>query len=74
MNEDEEPKIYGTATVTFGDKPAAAIAAVAIRETVELFKHIDETTATRIKEDMYVDDVATGAQSVVKLLNSWKPT
>ena len=63
MNKDEEPKIYGTETVTFGDRPAATIATVA-KETVQLFKYIDETVATRIKEDMYVNDVATGAGSV----------
>ena len=52
MNRDEEPKVYGTETVMFGDKPAAAIAAIAIRATVDLYKRIDETAASRIKEDM----------------------
>ena len=64
MNRDEEPKIYGTETVMFGDKSAAAIAAIAVRENVELYKHIDEKAASKIKDDMYLDDVATGDDSI----------
>ena len=59
--ETEQPiKTYGTETVTFGDKPAAAISAVAIQETAEAFKHIDKNAANKLKDEMYVDDIVTG--------------
>ena len=67
MKLDEEPKTYGTETVAFGDRPSAAITTVAIRETAELYKHIDETAAQKIKEDMYVDDIATGASTTAEV-------
>ena len=50
--------------MTFGDKPAAAISAIALRETAELYKHINEEAAAKIKDDMYVDDIATGAANM----------
>ena len=60
MKLDEDPKTYGTETVAFGDRPAAAITTVALKETAELYKYIDNSAAEKIKEDMYVDDIATG--------------
>ena len=60
MDTNTEPKTYGTETVMFGDKPAAAIAAIALKQTAELHSHIDEGATAKIKDDMYVDDVATG--------------
>ena len=41
-----------------------AIAAIAIREAVELYKHIDVKATSKIKEYMHVDDVATGDDSI----------
>ena len=64
MDTTREPDTYGTETVTFGDKPAAAISAIALRETAELYKHINEEAAAKIKDDMYVDDIATGAANM----------
>ena len=64
MQIDEKPKVYGPNTVMFGDKPAAAISSVAIQETSETFKHYDEVVAEVIKKDMYVDDLATGTDSI----------
>lgn len=67
MKSNEKPKTYTTETMMFGDKPAAAISAIALKETAELYKYIDEEAATKIKEDMYVDDIATGDSSVEKV-------
>ena len=64
MKGDQEPQTYGIETVTFGDRPAATIAAVALKETAEIFKHIDEDAAQKIKDDTYVDDLLTGADNV----------
>ena len=64
MNTDEEPKTYGITRVMFGDKPAAAISSVAIQETAETFRHIDEIAADKLKNNTYVDDITTGADTV----------
>ena len=64
MDLESEVKTYGSETLAFGDKPAAAISATALKETAELYKHIDNEAATKIKEDMYVDDIATGADTI----------
>ena len=66
MKLDETPKIYGTEVVQFGDKCAAAITTVAMRETAHLFKHIDEEAADKILHESYVDDFATGAEDTAK--------
>ena len=63
MKTDEEPKTYGTQVVAFGDRPAAAITTVAIQETADLYSHIDQEASKKIKDDMYVDDLATGAST-----------
>ena len=63
MKCDQEPQTYGIETVTFGDRPAATIAAVALKETAEIHKHIDENAAQKIKDDTYVDDLLSGDEN-----------
>ena len=63
MKLDEEPKTYGPLVVMFGDKCAPAITSAAIRETADLYSHIDKVAAEKIKDDMYVDDMATGGDN-----------
>ena len=60
MNEEDSWRTFGVAKVMFGDRPAATITSVAIRETAELYKHINQEAAQKIKDDTYVDDVTTG--------------
>ena len=62
-NALDDFKTYGIQRVMFGDKPAAAISSAAIQETADLYKHIDEESAEKIKRDTYVDDITTGADS-----------
>ena len=59
-NSNEEWRIFGFNTVSFGDRPAAAFLEIAIRRTASLNQHIDPLAATRITEDRYVDDLSTG--------------
>ena len=61
LDLSQEPKIYTTECVQFGDSPAAAITAIAIKETANSYQHIDPDAADKIKNDSYVDDFATGA-------------
>ena len=59
----DQPMIsYGTNVVQFGDKPAAAIASVALRKTATLYQEIHEEAAKKIMKDSYVDDIATGVE------------
>ena len=44
----------------FADRPAAVVTAVAIRQTAEIHKTINEEAAEKIINDTYVDDVTTG--------------
>ena len=53
-------RTFGVNRVMFGDRPAAVITAVAIRQTAEIHKSINEEAAEKIINDTYVDDVTTG--------------
>ena len=57
---DKEFQTFGVDRVMFGDKPAAAVTSVAIRETATTYKDINEEAAQKIIDDTYVDDVTTG--------------
>ena len=67
FNTDEPVKVYGPTTVMFGDRPAAAITSIAIKETAEIFKHVDELSAQMIQQDLYVDDLASGVEDLPTL-------
>jgi hypothetical protein len=60
---DDKPKVFKTNTVNFGDKAAGCIAVTAVRETADLYKHIDNDAADQLKHDSYVDDTASGADT-----------
>ena len=60
MKTSEKVKVYGPETVMFGDRPAAAITSVAIRQTAEIYKHVDELSAQMLQTDLYVDDLTSG--------------
>ena len=64
LKTDEKPKVYGPTRVMFGDRPAAAISAHCIRETADIYKHIDEQASELIKNDTYVDDLTSGADTI----------
>merc|ERR1712208_256279 len=60
LNTNEQFKTFGVNRVMFGDRPAAAITSLAIRETAEIHKDINERAADIIKNDTYVDDITSG--------------
>jgi recombinational DNA repair ATPase RecF len=43
--------------VSFGDKPAGAIASLALRKTAEMYAEISPSAAKTITENSYVDDI-----------------
>ena len=67
-DENVPPKIYSTQTVNFGDKPAGCIALTSLRQTADLYQHIDVEAAEKLKKCNYVDDVATGAEDKARAL------
>ena len=56
-------RIFGYCTVSFGDRPAAALLEIVIKKTAERFWEIDPEAAFKIMMDRYVDDFATGGYS-----------
>lgn len=63
-NPTDEFSTYGITRAMFGDKPAAAITAEAIKQTARIYQHIDEEASQKIQEDTYVDDTVTGADTM----------
>ena len=60
----EEWRTFGFECVSFGDRPAAAILEVSLREIAERFKHIDPEAALLMLIDRFVDDMPTGHNSI----------
>ena len=61
--EEQEPQIYTTETINFGDKAAGAVAMTALRQTADLYRNVDGEAAEKLKRDAYVDDITSGADS-----------
>ena len=57
---DENWRHFGYATVSFGDKPAGVYLDIVINQAADRFHFIDPEAAEKIKNDRYVDDIATG--------------
>ena len=59
----EKPDEYMLTTVTFGDRPAPTIAALALKKTAGLSQDIFPEAAQIIKENAYVDDIGDSFKS-----------
>ena len=57
LEEWKEPVVYKMTCVSFGDKPAGAIAALALRKTAELSAKEFPIAAETISKNAYVDDI-----------------
>ena len=57
MDTSKDPEIYKMNKVSFGDKPAGAIAILALRKTAEMFVQNYPYASDIIKNDSYVDDI-----------------
>ena len=69
LDPTQRIRVYGTNTVAFGDRPAAAISTVAVRKTAELYRNINPKAAEKIIHDIYVDDTTTGDEDIESLEN-----
>ena len=57
MEKGREPDIYKINRVSFGDKPAGAIAILALKKTAETFGQSFREASNIIKKYSYVDDI-----------------
>ena len=69
LEKTENVKTYGIETVTFGDRPAAAIATVAIQNTANVFGHLNQKAAEKIMKDSCVDDIVTEEEDVESMIS-----
>jgi len=63
MQENRKPTTYVMSAVSFGDKPAGAIASLALRKTAQLHAHISPIAAKTITENSYVDDIVDSVEN-----------
>ena len=61
---DREPDIYVKTVLTFGDRPAPAMATTAMRKTASLKKDTKPRAAEPIVKNAYVDDICDSACTV----------
>ncbi|XP_063955361.1 uncharacterized protein LOC135154088 [Lytechinus pictus] len=66
LNVKQEPDVYVKKVVTFGDKPAPAMAQIALRRTAEEGRSAYPEAASVIERDTYMDDICTSVSTVEK--------
>ena len=57
LDTEKEPDVYVKTVVTFGDKPAPAMAQIALQSTAEEGEQKFPEAARVIKENTYMDDI-----------------
>ena len=64
MMTDNEPDTYAITVVNFWDKPSAAIALTALRKTADIGERISIKAKDVIKDDSYIDNIITTADTI----------
>ena len=64
METNREPDVYVKTVLTFGDKPAPAIAQIALRKTADQAKSSYPEAAQVLKNNTYMDDICDSVHSV----------
>ncbi|XP_068675312.1 uncharacterized protein [Montipora foliosa] len=57
LQTDREPDVYVTTVLTFGDKPAPAMAQIALRKTADEARKDFPEAAQVLKDNTYMDDI-----------------
>ena len=60
---DASFKMFTTETINFGDRAAGCVAMTCVRQTADLYQNVDPDAAEKLKSDIYVDDVSSGADT-----------
>ena len=61
---DREPDVYVKTVLTFGDKPAPAMAQIALRKTAQLNKEEYSQAAEVLTNNVYMDDICESVDTV----------
>ena len=64
METNREPDIYVRTVLTFGDKPAPAMAQIALRKTADQAKSLYPEAAQVLKDNTYMDDICDSVRTV----------
>lgn len=64
MKTDREPDTYVKTVLTFRDKPAPAMAEIALRKTAEEGQSLSPHTAKTLKNNSYMDDILESIHTV----------
>ena len=64
METERPPDVYVKTVLTFGDKPAPAMAQIALRKTAEEGEELHPEAAKVLKEDVYMDDICHSENTV----------
>ena len=66
METEREPDVYVKTVLTFGDKPAPAMAQIALRKTAEENKKDYPEAAEVLSKNSYMDDICGSVDTVVQ--------
>ena len=66
LETEREPDVYVKTVLTFGDKPAAAMAQIALRKTADEAVETHTEAAKTLLENSYVDDICDSVSTVEK--------
>ena len=61
---EREPDVYVKTVLTFGDKPAPAMAQIALRKTAQESKNLKPEAAKVLTENVYMDDICESVETV----------
>ena len=64
METNREPDVYVKTVLTFGDKPAPAMAQIALRKTADQAESLYPEAAQVLKNNTYMDDICDSVHSV----------
>ena len=63
LKTDQEPDVYVKTVLTFGDKPASAMAQIALRKTADEAKEKFPEAAQVLKDNTYMDDICDSVRT-----------
>ena len=66
METNRDPDVYVKTILTFGDKPAPAMAQIALRKTAEQEIDVHPEAAETLKKNTYMDDICDSVTSLEK--------
>ena len=64
LDTSRPPDTYVKTVLTFGDKPAPAMAQIALRQTAKEGSHVSQRAAATITDNSYMDDICDSVHTV----------